>query len=224
MTGPAGGRTAPPFSRAELQGFHVAVLPDLVGLALRLLFVGLNPGLRSVALGAPFSGVNRFYPALVSAGIVQRPIDSRSGLSDEDRVRLIACGIGITCLVSRATASAEEITARELLQGLIALRGKVAGWRSAVVAVLGTTAFRGAFGGPAQLGRQSQRLAGSELWIVPNPSGRNRHASLADLAGAYREAAVAAGVRVADRSVRRGSQQATPSGFGEGVVLLQDRA
>jgi double-stranded uracil-DNA glycosylase len=184
------------FSRDELKRFSGKTLPDLISHEVRLLFVGINPGLRSVAVQAHFAPRgNRFYPALFRAGITDRVIDASSGFAVADREYLLARGIGITGLVERATASAAELTARELVKGTQRLRKVVAEFSPRVVAVLGITAYRAAFGDPAaKPGKQLSPYPSSELWVVPNPSGRNAHASLAGLAAAYGEAARAAGI------------------------------
>lgn len=187
------------FTRAELESFRDATVPDLVGPDLHLLFVGINPGLWTAATGTHFAHPgNRFYPALLAGGLIAREIDRRSGMTDDDRADLIDRGIGITNLVRRATPKASELTAGELREGGEQLRRFVAEHRPRVVAVAGVTAYRTAFGDPkAQLGRQHQRFEGAELWIVPNPSGLNAHETTATLAAAYRAPAVAAGIAVA---------------------------
>jgi double-stranded uracil-DNA glycosylase len=184
------------FTRAELESFRGATLPDLLGPATRLLFVGINPGLLTAAVQAHFGRRgNRFYPALFRAGIVDHLIDASAGFAAEDRALLLDRGIGITNLVAGATARASELTPAELVAGAGNLERLAARVKPAVVAILGITAYRAAFGRPqAGVGRQRQGIAGAQLWVVPNPSGLNAHASLADLAVAYREVALAAGV------------------------------
>jgi double-stranded uracil-DNA glycosylase len=184
------------FTRAELESYRGATLPDLLGPATRLLFVGINPGLLTAAVQAHFGRRgNRFYPALLRAGIVNHLIDASAGFAAEDRALLLDRGIGITNLVAGATARASELTPAELVAGAENLVRLTARIRPAVVAVLGISAYRIAFGRPqASVGRQPEDIAGAQLWVVPNPSGLNAHASLADLAAAYREVAVAAGV------------------------------
>lgn len=184
------------FTRAELQAFRGGTLPDLLGASTRLLFVGINPGLLTVAVQAHFGRRgNRFYPALRAAGIVDRVIDASTGFRDEDRQLLLDAGIGITNLVPVATARADELTTDELRAGAVTLEATVRRVRPAVVAMLGITAYRVAFARPrAVTGRQPETLGGAELWVVPNPSGLNAHAQVDDLAAAYRAAAVAAGV------------------------------
>ena len=184
------------FTRAELKSFTGATLPDLIAEGVRLLFVGINPGLRSVAVQGHFAPRgNRFYPALLRAGITDHLIDASAGASPADRDYLLRRGVGITSLVARATASAAELGPAELAEGARSLAGKVSRFRPRAVAVLGITAYRAAFGLPrAGLGRQPEDLRGAQLWVVPNPSGRNAHAPLDTLADAYREVALAAGV------------------------------
>jgi double-stranded uracil-DNA glycosylase len=186
----------PRFTRAELESFRDAEVPDLVGPGLRLLFVGINPGLWTAATGTHFAHpVNRFYPALLEAGILERRIDPSAGMTDADRDHLRARGIGITNLVRRATARADELSREELRAGAAALTALVEEHRPAVVAVAGITAYRQAFGLPrAVVGEQPTPLAGARLWVVPNPSGLNAHHTVATLAHAYAEPARAAGV------------------------------
>src|SRR6187200_2901691 len=111
------------FTRAELESFRDVEVPDLLpaaGQSLRLLFVGINPGLWTAATQTHFAHPgNRFYPALRLAGIVDRDFDRAEGMTDEDRRYLIARGIGITNLVNRASIRADELTAAELRDGRI---------------------------------------------------------------------------------------------------------
>jgi TDG/mug DNA glycosylase family protein len=185
-------------SRAQLEAFRGGTLPDLIGATTRLLFVGINPGLLSVAVQAHFARRgNRFYPALFGAGITDRLIDASSGFVPGDREYLIDRGIGLTTVVRGGTARADELSAAELRAGAESLARTVERVRPAVVALLGITAYRTAFAMPkAVVGRQPGQLAGAQLWVVPNPSGLNAHSSLADLAAAYREVAIAAGLDV----------------------------
>jgi TDG/mug DNA glycosylase family protein len=129
------------------------------------------------------------------AGITDHLIDASAGLAPADRDYLLRRGVGITSLVKRATASADEITPAELAEGAKTLDAKIVRFRPRAVAILGVTAYRTAFAKPgAVLGRQPEDLHGSQLWVVPNPSGRNAHAPLDTLAAAYREVAQAAGL------------------------------
>ena len=185
------------FTRTELDAYRGVSLPDLTGDGLRLLIVGINPGLQSAAMQAHFSRRGRFYKALYRAGITDRVIDASGGMHADDRSHLIARGVGIASLVPGATRRADELDARQLRAGAANLTARVAALRPAVVAMLGITAYRKAFGrAAAVVGRQPQPLASAQLWVVPNPSGLNAHSSLDDLSAAYREVAVAAGIDV----------------------------
>lgn len=188
------------FTRAELESFRNAIVPDLVGPGLRLLFVGINPGLWTAATRTHFAHPgNRFYPALLEAGILGRPIDRGTGMSDADRRYMIERGIGITNIVHRATAKASELDSDELRAGGDELRGFVRRHAPAVVAIAGITAYRTAFGHPtAAIGEQNEPFEGARLFVVPNPSGLNAHETVSTLADAYAGAARAAGI-VADR-------------------------
>jgi TDG/mug DNA glycosylase family protein len=186
------------FSNADLQAFRNATLPDFLPQPLRLLVVGINPGLHTAAVQAHFARRgNRFYPALYRAGITDHIIDASSGLTPENALLLRDQGIGITSIVPQATARADELTATQLREGGQDLRRRAAPLKPTVIAFLGITAFRIAFDVPhAKVGRQSENWNGAQVWVVPNPSGLNAHASLADLAAAYREVAQAAGIEL----------------------------
>ena len=188
------------FTAAELDALYGRTLPDTVGPGLRLLFVGINPGLHTVAVQAPFARPgNRFYPALFIAGITDRVIDASAGLSEVDRTHLFDRGVGVTSLVKAATRRADELSRAQLIEGAAALELRVAALAPAVVAMLGVTAYRTAFARPKTVvGPQQHTLGGAPLWVVPNPSGLNAHETVATLAAAYRAAAVAAGIAVYD--------------------------
>ena len=137
------------FTRAELESFRDAEVDDLVGPGLRLLFVGINPGLWTAATQTHFAHPgNRFYPALLRGGVIEREIDRGSGMTDDDRRHLIERGIGITNVVRRATAKASELSAEEYRRGGEELRARVRELDPAVVAVAGVTAYRTAFRSP----------------------------------------------------------------------------
>ena len=188
------------FSRAELESFVDATVPDLIGPGLQLLFVGINPGLWTAATQTHFAHPgNRFYPALLEAGIIDVPVDRGVGMTDADCRSLTERGIGITNIVNRATAKASELTRDELRAGGDQLRVFVRTHHPIVVAVAGITAYRAAFDMPkAAMGEQPEPFEGSRLFVVPNPSGLNAHETTSTLAAAYRDAAVAAGV-IAER-------------------------
>lgn len=190
------------FTRAELDAFRGHEVSDLVGPGLRLLFVGINPGLWTAAVQTHFAHPgNRFYPALYRAGITAYEIDRAVGMSDADRAHLVGRGVGITNLVTRATARAAELSKDELRAGGERLVAFVAEHRPRVVAIAGITAYRDAFGDrAARPGRQPDglgvagRFGDAALWVVPNPSGLNAHETVDTLATAYRAAAEEAGV------------------------------
>jgi double-stranded uracil-DNA glycosylase len=187
------------FTQAELQTYYGASVPDLLPAddqPLRLLFVGINPGLWTAATQTHFAHpLNRFYPAIFRAGITTRPIDASAGMTPEDRDYFRARGIGFTNIVRRATAKASELSNAELKDGGAELFSLVTRRKPAVVAIAGITAYRTAFNRPkAKQGLQPEPLAGAELWVVPNPSGLNAHETVPTLAAAYAEAARAAGL------------------------------
>ena len=145
----------------------------------RLLFVGINPGLWTAATQTHFAQpANRFYPALLRAGIITRAVDPSAGMTDEDRDHLRSRGIGITNLVRRATARADELADDELREGGRRLetveRAAASGRRGRRY-----TAYRAAFAMRGAVpGHQPAGLAGAELWVVPNPSGLNAHETM----------------------------------------------
>ncbi|NQX10691.1 G/U mismatch-specific DNA glycosylase [Microbacteriaceae bacterium VKM Ac-2855] len=184
------------FTKAQLESFRDTEIDDLAGPGMRLLFVGINPGLWTAATGAHFAHPgNRFYPALFAAGITDHLIRAADGMSATDREYLIREGIGISNLVHRATARADELTLPELRAGGERLIETVQRLAPSVVAMVGITSYRAAFGRrTARQGRQDETLGGAELWVLPNPSGLNAHDTIDSLACAYRGPARAAGM------------------------------
>ena len=182
--------------RQELERFRGQPVDDLIGPGLKLLLVGINPGLWTAAVNAHFARPgNRFWPALHRSGIVDRVIDASRGCTPEDRNHLIERGVGITNIVPIATARADELSAADMRVGGARLRALVDELQPPVVAVLGLTAYRQAFKQPkAALGRQSANWGASQLWLAPNPSGLNAHETVDSLAAKYREIAQAAGI------------------------------
>ena len=164
-------------TRAQLQAATGRTVPDLVAPGLRVLFCGINPGLYSGATRHHFARPgNRFWPALHAAGFTDRLL-----LPWEERELLVG-GCGITNLVARTTASADELTRDELMAGRRRLDRVVRRYAPLWVAVLGLGAYRTAFGRPlAGVGEQAESLAGARLWVLPNPSGLNAHYQLPDL-------------------------------------------
>lgn len=183
-------------SRAELEAYRDRTVPDLVGDETRLLFVGINPGLMTAARQTHFCHPsNRFYPALRRASLISWDLDTSTGLTDAQRQDLLSLGIGITNLVSRATARASELARSELRTGARELEIRVAELAPTVVALLGVTAYREAFHAPdGRLGPQPDGLGGAEFWVVPNPSGLNAHVTPKEMAGWMTQLAEAAGI------------------------------
>ena len=176
--------TIPPRpTKAELTAAVGRRVPDLIAADLKVLFCGINPSLYSAATGHHFARPgNRFWPALYAAGFTDRV------LKPWEERRLLDSGLGITNLVSRATAAADELTAGELRRGRQNLRRKVAIYRPRCVAVLGIGAFRLGFDAPrATVGRQAERVGNAAVWVLPNPSGLNANHQLADLGRAFGE-------------------------------------
>jgi double-stranded uracil-DNA glycosylase len=168
---------------ADLAAAWGRTIPDVVGPGLRVLFSGINPGLYSAATGCHFARPgNRFWPALHESGF------TGSQLSPSEQWSLLSFGLGITNLVARATARADELTAAELRSGGETLGLLAARLDVPFLAVLGVTAYRAAFGvRDAVVGRQSLRLGGAQLWVLPNPSGLNASWQLPRLVAAFRE-------------------------------------
>jgi TDG/mug DNA glycosylase family protein len=172
------------FTTAQLKTYEGSTVPDLVAPGLRLLFVGINPGLWTAATQTHFCHPsNRFYPALRRAGLLDIEFDANVGMTDPQRSAFLARGMGITNLVARATARASQVGADELRAGGDRLLSTVGSLRPAVVAIAGVSAYRTAFDQPAAvMGRQPSNLGGSETWVVPNPSGLNAHETIDSLA------------------------------------------
>ena len=149
----------------------------MIGPNLKVLFCGINPGLYSAATGFHFARPgNRFWPALHAAGFTARRFDP-----SENR-KLLELGYGLTNLVNRGTATAEELTTTELVEGARRLKAKVRRYRPGAVAFVGLGAYRTAFGRPkATLGLQPETLEGAEVWVLPSPSGLNANYQLPHL-------------------------------------------
>ncbi len=173
---------------ADLLAARDRTIPDLVAPDLRVLFAGINPSLYSAATGCHFARPgNRFWPALHQSGFTARQ------LRPEEQRLLLDSGLGITNVVARATARAEELAAAELRSGGAALVELAARLRVRWLAVLGVTAYRAAYGRPdAVVGPQDMRHGDTRLWVLPNPSGLNAHWSAPRLATAFAELRVAA--------------------------------
>jgi double-stranded uracil-DNA glycosylase len=167
----------------ELRAAIGRSMPDLIAPGLRVLFCGINPSLYSAVVGFHFARPgNRFWPTLHAAGITRRL------LVPSEQVELLELGYGITNVVDRATATADQLAPEELVTGGRRLLTKVRRYRPRFIALLGISAYRAAFGKPeATLGLQPETLGESRLWVLPNPSGLNAHYQLKDLARLFRE-------------------------------------
>jgi TDG/mug DNA glycosylase family protein len=157
-------------------------LRDVIGPGLRVLFVGINPGLYSAATGHHFARPgNRFWPALHGAGF------SRRLLHPAEQEDLLEDGYGITNLVNRGTATADELDPREFVAGRKRLAAKVRRYRPKTVAFLGVGAYCHAFSvNQAKIGRQKETFEGAEVWVLPNPSGLNANYQLPALVKLFR--------------------------------------
>ena len=156
-------------------------MPDVGGPGLRVLFSGINPGLYSAATGRHFARPgNRFWPALYQSGFTDRLF------RPDEQFLLPELGLGITNIVARASARADELSPAELRAGGEQLAALTAQWEPGWLAILGVTAYRAAFGQPrASVGPQRERIGGARVWILPNPSGLNAHWSPAELAAEF---------------------------------------
>ncbi len=165
-------------TRAEIAAAAGGTVPDLLAPGLRVLFCGINPSLYSAAIGHHFGRPgNRFWPTLHAAGFTARQ------LSPFEEHELLEAGYGITNLVARATASADELSNDEIIRGARRVVAKVRRYQPTCIAFLGVTSYRTALGRPlAKIGRQEETLGRAAIWVLPNPSGLNAHYQLADLA------------------------------------------
>ena len=170
-------------TREQVAAAHGARVPDVIAPGLRVLFCGINPGLYSGAVGHHFARPgNRFWLALRGSGFTD------DVLSPFDEHLLLQRRLGITNLIGRATARADELSAAELRGGLGALSRKIGRYRPLYLAVLGIGAFRTAFGRrDALVGPQEGALRGAGLWVLPNPSGLNAHYRIEDLSRLFAE-------------------------------------
>ncbi len=175
------GRPAP--TRAQLSAAAGRTIPDVATTGLRVLFAGINPGLYSAATGHHFARPgNRFWPALHSSGFTDRLLRP----SEQDQ--LPGLGLGITNIVARATARADELGPDELIAGREILTAKVATLHPRWLAVAGVTAYRTAFGKPgAIVGPQELAIGPTQVWVLPNPSGLNALWTTPKLVAAFRE-------------------------------------
>ena len=171
-------------------------LRDRISLPVKVLFVGINPGIRSEAIGHHFAGYsNRFWKLLFDARLVSEP------LGPEDDSRLPEWGFGITNLIPRCTPGIDTLLPHEYVEGERALRRKVRRWKPEIVAFVGVTLYRAIFENSkkgtgviskatpvpfSRCGFQSERFEGARVFVLPNPSGRNANFSYAQMLAAFR--------------------------------------
>ncbi|MER6143613.1 G/U mismatch-specific DNA glycosylase [Streptomyces sparsogenes] len=163
---------------AELEAARDRLVPDVVAAGLRVLFCGINPGLMTAAIGHHFARPgNRFWPVLHASGFTPRL------LKPSEQHELLTYGLGITNVVARASARADELTDEEYREGGRLLQEKVTRLRPRWLAVAGVTAYRVAFGDKrAAIGPQERTIGTTRIWALPNPSGLNAHWTLATMA------------------------------------------
>ncbi|MFD6419422.1 G/U mismatch-specific DNA glycosylase [Streptomyces sp. NPDC060194] len=172
----------------ELRAARDHLVPDVAAGGLRVLFCGINPGLMSAATGHHFARPgNRFWPVLHRSGFTPRQ------LRPDEEQELLEYGLGITNVVARASARADEIDAEEFREGGRLLVAKVRRLRPRWLAVVGVTAYRTAFDErKARIGPQDRTIGDTRVWALPNPSGLNAHwttETMAEEFGRLREAA-----------------------------------
>ena len=159
------------------------LLRDRISTGVRVLFVGINPGVRSALTGHHFAGFsNRFWKLLAESGLVPEPI----GFADDGR--LPEWGFGITNIVPRATPGIDTLTKDEFVAGRLRLRRKILRYRPEIVAMVGVTVFRAMYPDrrdAVALGLQPERIGDSRIFVLPNPSGRNANYSYGQMLDAY---------------------------------------
>lgn len=178
-------------TREEIRQATNKKVPDVIAPGLIVLFCGINPGLYSAAVGHHFARPgNRFWRALYESGFTDRLLAPWEG------TLLLQRGLGITNLVAKATASADELMMADLAAGKRRLERKVIRYAPRWVALLGIGVYRKAFGRPgAGNGPQTEKLGPATLWVLPNPSGLNASYQPPDLARAFRALREAAGMK-----------------------------
>ncbi len=170
-------------TKAQLLAAHDKLVPDILAEKLIVLFAGINPGLYTAAIGHHFGRPgNRFWPALYGGGFTPRLF------SPFEETLLLDLNLGITNVVERATARADELTDDELRSGGQRLKAKVERWRPTVIAFVGIGPYRVVTGmKDAGVGLQKSLFGGSHAWVLPNPSGLNAHYQPAALAKLFAE-------------------------------------
>jgi len=177
-------------TKADLAAAYGRAVPDVITHDLAVLFCGINPGLWSAATGQHFARPgNRFWPALHRSGFTPRQ------LSPEEQNALLSLRLGVTNLVERGSARADELTDEELRAGAATLDLKLRRHRPAWLAVLGVGAYRTAFSiRAATVGPQPESRGTTRVWVLPNPSGLNAHYSLDRLTAEFARLRVTIGL------------------------------
>ncbi|MBJ7902645.1 G/U mismatch-specific DNA glycosylase [Streptomyces sp. DSM 110735] len=178
-------------TQAQLEAARGRLVPDVLADGLHVLFCGINPGLMSAATGHHFARPgNRFWPVLHRSGFTPRQ------LKPAEERDLLTYGLGITNVVARATARADELKPEEYREGGRLLAAKVERYAPRWLAVVGVTAYRSAFADrTARIGPQDRTIGNTRIWALPNPSGLNAHWTLETMAEEFarlREAATEA--------------------------------
>jgi TDG/mug DNA glycosylase family protein len=159
-------------------------LKDRIAPGVRVLFVGINPGIRSALTGHHFAGFsNRFWKLLYESGLAPKPVT----YLDDDRMP--DWGLGITNLIARATRGVNELAPAEYAAGRAALERKIRRYKPRVVALTGISLARALLPAAStrlELGLHSETLAGVPVFVLPNPSGRNAHFSYAQMLDAFK--------------------------------------
>jgi len=169
----------------DVDATRARMMADTVGAGMRVLIVGLNPGIMSADRGIGFVRPgNRFWPAALESGLVTRTHDPVYAL-DVDR-------IGMTNLVRRATAGAAELSREEYVGGAARLERLVRWLQPRCVCFVGITGYRAAVDKRATIGWQTDPFGGARTYVMPNTSGLNAHAKPADFAAHLRAVAAAA--------------------------------
>ena len=170
-------------TRADLEAARGKTLPDVIARGLAVLFCGINPGLYTAAVGHHFGRPgNRFWPTLHRAGFTPRLFDP------SEQRDLLALGYGITNLVARATATADELSREEHIEGARILESKVRRYKPRYLAIVGIGAYRTAFNHPrAKMGLQEETIGNTKIWVLPNPSGLNANYQQAELVTLFAE-------------------------------------
>jgi TDG/mug DNA glycosylase family protein len=186
-------------TKQQLLAAEGKTVRDVIAPRLRVLFCGINPGLYTAAVGHHFARPgNRFWPALYAAGFTDRLV------SPFDERELLQSGYGVTNVVMRATATADQLTREELRAGGKQLVAKVRRYKPAFLAILGLGAYRVAWERPkAIIGRQEETIDETVVWVLPNPSGLNAHYQAKDLALVFRELRAAVGLLTRETKVLR---------------------